>query len=544
MKKGICLLIAVSIIFSMVVFDSRSAYATSYAPTGFYLHHGSGNLFFDIYGFLNNKELCMQRINEAELENVFFIHQNGKGNSLRGILNAEGFIDLSLLGLSNVYNDIINENKEVYVEIPILVTAISIKSVPTKTNYFEGESLDLSGLVLALDKSDFTTEDIAFENLEESQFIISPPAGTVLSTQDSKVTITHIDSNESTEFTIIVEEAPILEPDGALLHADAGENFTGVLYTREGNIYYNQIDLDNKWGSEVLIGEGVEGKIAVDSIGKIHVVYPSSGKISYKVYDGVELTEELIESNNGGTCSNSDIDVDSSGYAHITYTDTMGDTGGYKDCADIMYATNSSGEFVKELIFRGWYENYGGADAAADYYNKGSLITVDSNDNYYIIAHKYSFSKWMNGIDRQYSISVKSNLGNGSTSTSASDIFSIYDLEAKNNMILALYKDTNFIASSIEENVDTSNISFNPIVNIPSADFNFVNSVETDGENMVIGGIYNGNLKIRYNDQDKIYEDIIVKGNNVSIIEINQVFYALYTDNSSGLIKVFMIYNN
>lgn len=78
-----------------------------------------------------------------------------------------------------------------------------------------------------------------------------------------------------------------------------------------------------------------------------------------------------------------DIAVDGNGYAHITYTDTEGNTGAYTDKPDIMYAVNSSGSFVKTLIYNGYYESYGGADAGADYYDKGSRITLDNIKLFY-----------------------------------------------------------------------------------------------------------------------------------------------------------------
>lgn len=337
--------------------------------------------------------------------------------------------------------------------------------------------------------------------------------------------------------TIEVEEIPVTNPEGALLDADAGTDFIGVLYARDGNIYYNQADASGTWGSETLIGAGTEGRMAVDSTGKPHVVYTTSGKIGYRMYDGSDWTEEvLIESNYGGICSKPDIAVDSSRYAHITYTDTKGNTGDYTDQPDIMYANNTSGTFVKELIFKGFLEYYGGADRYAEYFNKGSHITVDSSVNYFITARKYQYQTWFGGNDKQYSIAVKSNLGSGGTTTSSSDIFDNYDLASNGNKVVALYKQTGFKTSELT--VSGTTINFTNTKDITGTS---VSSVNTDGNNIVVGGTNSTKLQTNYNGIPQTFSDIVVSGNAVSIVHLNGNFYAVYTDNADGKIKMQLI---
>lgn len=326
-----------------------------------------------------------------------------------------------------------------------------------------------------------------------------------------------------------------IPPNGDLLDADAGAGFSGVLYTRDGNIYYNQADASSTWGDETLIGAGTEGSMAVDSTGKPHVVYTTSGKIGYRMYDGSGWTEEvLIESNYGGTCSMPDIAVDGNGYAHITYTDTMGNTGDYTDKPDIMYANNTSGSFAKVLIFRGYLDYYGGADRYAEGFGKGSLIALDAGGNYFIMAHKDTYMTWMGGNDRTYSIVVNSNLGNGSIGASSTD--DIYDLMANGGKVMALYLQSTFKTSELTVTGDI--ISF---TNTGSITGTSVSTVRSDGTNVIVGGISSTNLQIHYNGSSTVYDGITVGGLKVALVNLNGAFYAVYTDSSDHFIKMQLI---
>lgn len=86
---------------------SNISYATDFPTVGFYVNHIEGNVYFDIYTFLNNQELCMNKINEAGLKNVIFIHQTGEGNVLKEILFEYNFKDLIELNFEDIYIDII-----------------------------------------------------------------------------------------------------------------------------------------------------------------------------------------------------------------------------------------------------------------------------------------------------------------------------------------------------------------------------------------------------------------------------------------------------
>jgi hypothetical protein len=98
-----------------------------------------------------------------------------------------------------------------------ILSAISVKTAPTKVTYNAGEQLDLNGLVVKLTKSDSTTEDVALADFVAKGITTSPVAGAALASTDTKVTITHTASGKTVEQNITVEES--VEPVEALIRA-------------------------------------------------------------------------------------------------------------------------------------------------------------------------------------------------------------------------------------------------------------------------------------------------------------------------------------
>ena len=342
--------------------------------------------------------------------------------------------------------------------------------------------------------------------------------------------------------SVTIPEAIPAIASGDLLDADNGSDFTGVIYTNGGNIYYNQVDISGRWGNEVLIGIGTIGTLAIDCSDNPHVAYVTTASaIGYVMYDGTDWTdEEYIVSNNGGICSKPDIAVDSNGFAHITYTDTKGNIGDDYDKPDIMYATNSfdgSGEFTKTLIFNGYgYYNFSNK-VNYIYYSNGSKITVNENGDYFIGATKYDYQN-DGSIYKYYYIDVKSNLGNGNIAIASSD--NLFDLTATGEKVVALYNQSAFKTSELT--VGGTTINFTNTAELTGTS---VSTVKTDGTNVVVGGISSSYLQTHYNSVSTIYNasgsEIVVKGTKVSIVNINGTFYAFYTDNSDGNIKMIEI---
>ncbi|MFV0397409.1 MAG: hypothetical protein ACK5JU_05285 [Bacteroidales bacterium] len=328
---------------------------------------------------------------------------------------------------------------------------------------------------------------------------------------------------------------------GNLRHAGSGTDFLGMTYLRSDSIYYNEAKEPGVWTGEVLVGRGSDPRVAIDGDDNPHVVYTTlDGKIAYRTRSGGTWSDAVyIESNNAGTCSMSDIAVDGNGYAHITYTDTRGNVGNYTDSQDIMYAVNSTGSFVKTLIWNGYYEDYGGGSGGADYYLKGSRIAVDAVGQYYIMAHHRNYYKWMGGNDTYYYVSVMSSGGaSGSTSgTYKSDQEDIFDLDFDGTNIIGFYK-AGGVNQSAALSVSGASISFTSVQNVTTA---ISNNYQNPGTLVVIpdvrglGGITSaeGKFFAKLGPDEMIIDEFVVKPGTVPVVLVMAgTAYAVFTDTS------------
>ncbi|QUH25008.1 S-layer homology domain-containing protein [Serpentinicella alkaliphila] len=365
--------------------------------------------------------------------------------------------------------------------------------------------------------------------------------GAIATTEISEVaSYTFVMPSASATVVVEIEDEPIASPQGLLLDAEAGTNFTGVLYTRGGNIYYNKQDNNGIWDTEALIGVGLEGKLAIDGSDKPHVVYTTpENKIGYRKYDVSGWIEEvLIESNNSGACSKPDIAVDGNGHAHITYTDTKGELYGLWDYEDIMYANNSTGNFVKQVITKGYRDN-STSPWFIFRYLKGSTITINSDGNYIITLHRY-FQYRDSGMPavttHHYGVEAKTFGASGvttNTSSTNTDTADIYNSITKNGKTIVLYKERTFKTSELV--ISGGTIDFTNTNNISVST---VKSVSTDGTNIVVVGTNSGKLQAQYNDTVQDFYEIEVGSNAVYIVNIDGKFYAVYTDASDQMIKM------
>ena len=106
------------------------------------------------------------------------------------------------------------------------VSGITIKTGPTKTTYIEGETLDLTGLVITLTRTDQSAEDIAFEGFEAKGISTNPEHGTALLPENNKVTITHTASGKSAEqeLTIISTYSVTVAVNGGTAEVTADQS--------------------------------------------------------------------------------------------------------------------------------------------------------------------------------------------------------------------------------------------------------------------------------------------------------------------------------
>ena len=103
----------------------------------------------------------------------------------QGMASPEGIIVIYVDGIER-YRGI----PALYSPDEVSITGITIKTEPDKVDYSEGESLDLTGLVVTLSKSDGTDEEAAFADFASRGITASPANGAVLTAADSTVIIT------------------------------------------------------------------------------------------------------------------------------------------------------------------------------------------------------------------------------------------------------------------------------------------------------------------------------------------------------------------
>ncbi|MGI6751576.1 MAG: S-layer homology domain-containing protein [Anaerovoracaceae bacterium] len=359
-----------------------------------------------------------------------------------------------------------------------------------------------------------------------------------------KVIVTAQDGTTTKTYTVTVLLPTEIEAD--VVHAASGSNFTGVLYTADGKLYYNALDAEGKWGTQTEVATGVsEARLAIDGDDNPHVVYTTSDdKIGYRKVENENWAVEIkIGSLNGGKCKKPDISVDNNKKAHITYTDTMGDTGGQQDKDDIMYASNAVNDFLPEMKYRGYYENWGGSAYFGNYFEKGSLIE-DDGSNYFIITHFQEFDRSSGGTAyKTYSIKAASTtpVTGEPAGRNSSDLYDIYDMSANNGKIVVLYRDTD--KKVAELTTSGNNINFTNPTTLTG--IGTPHSLATDGTDIVVVGLNGSALQAFYNGSDKSPMGITVKaGTKVAAVYVDGKFYAVYTDNSSGEITMVEVNND
>jgi len=70
------------------------------------------------------------------------------------------------------------------------VNVVTVKTAPTKVSYNVGDNLDLTGLVVTLQKSNGSTEDVGLADFASKGITVSPTNGTALTMSNNTVTIT------------------------------------------------------------------------------------------------------------------------------------------------------------------------------------------------------------------------------------------------------------------------------------------------------------------------------------------------------------------
>ncbi|AFV23191.1 KP-43 peptidase [Methanolobus psychrophilus R15] len=137
---------------------------------------------------------------------------NGTGKatiSQTGLLTATGVGTVTVRATATDGSGVLGTLNVMVTEVPVVVTNISVKTAPTKLTYTEDEALNLQGLIITLARSNSSTEDVAFANFNLRGIVVTPANGTVLTTTNTLVTITHTESGKSTTQAITVNAVPV-----------------------------------------------------------------------------------------------------------------------------------------------------------------------------------------------------------------------------------------------------------------------------------------------------------------------------------------------
>lgn len=127
--------------------------------------------------------------------------------------------------------------------VPVIansVTAVAVKTPPTKVTYTEGETLNLNGLVVTLTMQNTSTQDVAFADFGAAGITVVKANGAVLVPADTAVTISHTASGQSATQAITVTHAvsPISNAD---ITISSGSIVFGYTFTAaSGAVTYGQ----------------------------------------------------------------------------------------------------------------------------------------------------------------------------------------------------------------------------------------------------------------------------------------------------------------
>lgn len=321
---------------------------------------------------------------------------------------------------------------------------------------------------------------------------------------------------------------------GDIMHAVAGTDFIGIVYSKSGSVYYNAAKFDGTWTGETLLDQGTEARIAIDGSNHPHVVYTSGGQIIYRTTsNGTTWNTASITSNYGGTCSRPDISVDAEGHADISYTDSNGGDGDGRN--DIMYAENSSGTFVKTLFFNGYYYYSSGYGNAA-YYNKNSYIAIDQSGGPFVVTHQQTMNRTPGWSDNNYSVVVKSTSASGGTAGTSGDTHDVYDIAFNGTDVVALFKENNVNKTAVLQTSGTA-INFTNSSDIATTGV-IPTSLSVNASHTVMSGYVGSTLFTKYDAYENTYSGITIKsGTKPAVANVYGIFYVVYTDNA-GSVKI------
>jgi uncharacterized protein (TIGR02145 family) len=133
------------------------------------------------------------KMDDGKTEEVAFLEFESKGITCTPEDGTELTSAITEVVISNAVSGI-NVSQVISV-LEVEVMSVSIKTEPSKVEYFLEENLDLAGLVLTLNMNNGDIEDVPFSEFENKGIICYPNNGTKLRASDKEVDIKHETSN-------------------------------------------------------------------------------------------------------------------------------------------------------------------------------------------------------------------------------------------------------------------------------------------------------------------------------------------------------------
>ena len=168
-------------------------------------------------------------------------------------------------------------------------TSFEVTSPPTKIEYQEDESLDLTGLVVTATFNDGTSKDVT------SQCTITPANGTVLKPNVDSITIVYVYNNKeytTSQAITVIPNTTIygVQWDGTSTttwsRTDAAELFTNpVPYVSGASSYSSPFDNCSPWKDMQIVNDATAGKLV--SIPKYYYKWTKTGNtMKLQIADG------------------------------------------------------------------------------------------------------------------------------------------------------------------------------------------------------------------------------------------------------------------
>jgi len=171
------------------------------------------------------------------------------------------------------------QNFNIVFTVPKVITDIAIKTQPAKLEYTEGETLNLSGIVVTLTYDDDSTEDIGLAGFTAKGITTSPSHGTPLALAHNGLPVTLSAGGHSVK-TDKLKVSPVsvigvkLDKDILTLSVGGKETLTA------------QIDPANATNKNVTWGSSAPAVVTVDASGFVTAVATGSATITVTTADG------------------------------------------------------------------------------------------------------------------------------------------------------------------------------------------------------------------------------------------------------------------